>query len=109
MEKEKKEISLAKIDKLRFNLYMDCKIKYANLLDDSNFHACIVHLMRQINKSSLKYGFSKKTLAEEVLVLLLTDLGCPEMVARITTDVISETIEQIYLQGYHKKSKCIIS
>jgi hypothetical protein len=108
VEKEKKEILLGKQDKIRYSVYMKCKVKFNNFVDDSNWHSCIVFVMREINKSGVKYGFTKKTLAVEILTLLLSDIGCPELLARASAEVVAEVIEAIYLQGYHKKSSCDI-
>jgi hypothetical protein len=108
MEREKKEISIGKQDKTRYEIFMKAKIKYGNIIEESNFHSCVVFVMRELNKSSVKYGFSKKSLCEEILVLLLQEIGCPELVVRIGLEVLSATIEQIYLQNYHRQGKCII-
>ena len=79
-------------------------------LDHDNFNFVVQIVMRELNKNKL-YGFEKKELCTQIIILLLDSLGLPHIINYYTVEAIGEAIEYIYNHNFHrfKKNKsCII-
>jgi len=84
----------------------------SELLSHDAFHTVLIMVMRDLNKHNL-YGFEKKTIAIEVMTLLLQELGLPHVIAHYSAEVIEQQIETVYALGFHRwkrlrKTGCIM-
>ena len=76
-----------------------------------NMNFTIQIVMRELNKAGGLYGFEKKEICLQVLILLLDSIGLPHIISYYTAECIEELIETIYKSGFHrfkKIRKCII-
>lgn len=96
-------------DKIRALVYNKIKIMILNNLNEVNLHNTIILIMRELNKQNL-YGFSKKKLAVEIVTLLISECGNDDIKILYSMTAISEIIETIYINKYHKvnNNKCNI-
>jgi hypothetical protein len=70
-------------------------------LNHENVHSVLVLVMRDMRKYRLA-GFDKKTLAIEIMTLLLMELGVPGVVAHWSAEVLERQLEMAYTFGFHK-------
>ena len=95
------EKPVTKQDKIVHQIYVKAKCKALNELTLENFHMVLTFVMRQVGKK-IKYGFTKKKLVITIMLLLLGEIGIPELVAMYAVEGIAMIIEHIYNHGYHR-------
>jgi hypothetical protein len=81
------------------------------LLNESNYTIILTQVMRQLNKHSSLYGWEKRKICIEIMILLLDAVGCPDAVSRFTAEATVLLIENIYTHSMHRykqEKKCII-
>jgi len=106
-------IIITKHSKIIHSIYSKCNtfIKSTHgVLNESNYTLILTHVMRNLNKHNL-YGWEKKKLAVEIMILLLDALGSPDCVSRFTVEVTADLIEMIYTYSIHRykhNKKCVI-
>jgi hypothetical protein len=106
-------VIITKHSKIIHKVYtkMNVFIKSAyGLLNESNYTLILTQVMRQLNKYNL-YGWEKKKLAIEIMILLLDAVGCPDAISRFTAELTVTLIEGIYQHNMHRykhERKCII-
>lgn len=79
------------------------------LLNESNYTIILVQVMRELNKHNI-YGWEKKKLCLEIMILLLDAIGCPDA-SKFTAEITLNLIENIYTHNIHRykhQSNCII-
>jgi hypothetical protein len=80
------------------------------LIDEHNVGLILTQVMRELNKHDL-FGFEKKRLAIEIMILLLDATGSPHVINKFTIEMLVELIELVYCHGMHrykKTGKCLI-
>lgn len=107
-------VIVTKHSKVIHKIYIKCIsfIKTTHgMLNEGNFTLILTQVMRNLNKHNL-YGFEKKKLAVEIMILLLDSVGCPDTVSRFTVEMIVDLIEMIYTYNMHRykheSRSCII-
>ena len=96
------EIPPAKREKILHAIYMKAKLFTRNEIDFSNIYDTIVLVMREINKSDIKSGITKKRLALSLIMLLLGDFGVPILVGIYCVVTVGTLIEKVYLAKHHR-------
>lgn len=80
------------------------------LIDEHNVGLILTQVMRELNKYSL-FGFEKKRLTIEIMILLLDATGSPHAINKFTVEMLVELIELVYCHGMHRyknTGKCVI-
>lgn len=80
------------------------------MLSEANYSLIVTRVMRELNKETL-YGFEKRRLCLEIMILLLDICGCPDTISKFTAEATLTIIESIYNANMHRyktERKCII-
>lgn len=99
-----------KAEELIYGIYTKLKLQCSLSLDLEHVYTIIVRCMKLISSENI-FGWEKKTIATRVILLLIQEYGTPEVRAIFTEKMVSEVIEQIYLNSMHRykaKGGCCI-
>ncbi len=97
------------IHKIYSKMHTFIKSAYG-LLNESNYTIILIEVMKELNKHNL-YGWEKKKLAIEIMILLLDVVGCPDAISKFTAETTIGLIENIYTHNIHRykqEKKCIV-
>lgn len=109
---DKVEAQPTERDKLQFQTYMKLKCYcLGEKITLDQITILIIKCMHEYNKMTL-LGRTKRKMTIDTIMLIISELASEPIKDIITEEFISDVIEQVYRNGYHrrvwKKSKCNI-
>ena len=87
---------------------MQEKVKNLNSVTCLNIHIIVINVMRNLQKHNL-YGFTKRRMARDIIMLMIDDHGDGFVKETFTEEVIDGLIERCFRDSLHKtKYMCVI-